>query len=412
MRSFLCILLVLLVLPAGAHADVINFGSDLSGAANVVRSHGSDTAFWNTALASGGAFAAPAEGHITAIRVKGGVLTRTADHRLARLVHFQVLDPGSGGLKVKTSSGDFFLPRTDDQQVVTTYKEPELLNICVNKGDLIDLNTLGGSEFAAAGDAGSALQVFSRTPGSTTNWYEANDGTNTGAVFPQSTPMRETELLLQAVLSTGPDASDICPGGYRQHIFRGLAFPAPTQPTVKTKTRRVRLKGECHGENYGGCFGDLTLSAVIDGAQRTLGEVKFSIKPGYKETIEIPISEASVLAIQKAKTLQGTLTAVAHDDPRADGRVKWDSVPRQEKTTTDAITLRADKPACVVPGGLVGKSSASAKAKLKAAGCGNVVKYKKVSKSKQFSKVVSVKPKAGTVLPAGTKVTLTIGRRK
>ncbi|HEX8053594.1 MAG TPA: PASTA domain-containing protein [Thermoleophilaceae bacterium] len=412
MRPLLLILAALFALPAAAQADVIPFGSDLSGAADVDQSHGEDTAFWNVALANGGAVTAPAEGHITAIKVKGGVLTRTGDNKLARQIHFQVLDPTADGPKVRVSSADFYLPRTNDQQVVTTYEEPELVNICVNKGDFIDLNTIGGAEFAAGGDAGSALQVFSRTPGSTVNWYESGGGTNNGAVFPRQVALNNTELLLQAVLSTGPDASDFCPGGYRQHIFRGLAFPAPTQPTVKTKTRRVRLKGECNGENYGGCFGELTLSAVIDGASRTLGQVDFSIAPGVKNTIEIPISEASVLAIQKAKILKGTLTAVAHDNPRGDARVKWDSVPRQEKTTTDEISLKPDRPACVVPGGLIGKSSASAKAKLKAAGCGNVVKFKKVTKSKQWSKVVSVKPKAGTVLPAGTRVTLTIGRRK
>jgi hypothetical protein len=412
MRALLLTIAVLLVLPAGAHAAVTQFGSDLSGPANIAQSHGEDTAFWNVRLANGGAAAAPAEGHVTAIKVKGGVLTRTRDDRLARQVHFQVLTPGSGGMRVDASSAPFYLPRTDDQQVVTTYEEPELVNICVRKGDYIDLNTIGGAEFAAGGDAGSALQVFSRTPNSLVNWYESGGGTNTGDVFPRSVDLPDTELLLQAVLSTGPDASDFCPGGYRQHVFRGLAFPAPTQPTVKTKTRRVRLKGECHGENYGGCFGELTLTAEIDGTSRKLGEVSFSIKPGLEATIEIPISEASVLAIQKAKTLKGTLTAAAHDDPRADSRVKWDSVPRQEKTTTDEISLRPDRPACVVPGGLVGKTSAKAKAKLKAAGCGNVVKFKKVSKSKQWSKVVSVKPKAGTVLPAGTRVTLTVGRRK
>jgi hypothetical protein len=174
----------------------------------------------------------------------------------------------------------------------------------------------------------------------------------------------------------------------------------------------VRLKGECHGENYGGCFGKLTLSAEIDGATRDLGDVSFSIRPGFKETIEIPISQASVLAIQGAKTLKGTLTAEARDDPRDDPRVKWDSVPVQEKTTTDSITLKPDYPACVVPGGLIGKSSRTAKAKLKANGCNNVVKFKRVTSSKQFSKVVSVKPKAGTVLPGGTRVTLIVGRRR
>ncbi|HEX8647028.1 MAG TPA: PASTA domain-containing protein [Thermoleophilaceae bacterium] len=402
----------MLALPASAGAAVIPFGSDLSGPANVVESHGSDTAIWNAALASGGAVTAPAEGQITAIRVKGGVRTRTADNPLARLVHFQVLHPGADTKTVEISSGDFHLPRTDDEQLVTTYREPELVNICIHGGDYVDVNTIGGAEFAAAGDRGSALGIFSRSAGSTVHWHEANDATNQGAVLQGNSQYPAAELLMQTELSTGPDASDICPGGYRQHIFRGLSFPDPTQPTVKTGTRRVRLKGECHGENYGGCIGDLSLSATIDGTVRELGTAPFSIEPGFKGTIEIPISAESVLAIQRARTLTGTLTAAAHDDPRGDSRVKWDSVPVQTKTTTGQITLTPDKLPCVVPRKLVGKTSAKAKSMLKAAGCGNAVKYKKVKKSKQFGKVVSHKPKADTVLPAGSKVTLTIGRRK
>ena len=109
--------------------------------------------------------------------------------------------------------------------------------------------------------------------------------------------------------------------------------------------------------------------------------------------------------------ITGELTAETHDNPRGDDRAKWDSVPVQSLTTGDKIALTPDKTPCVVPGKLVGKSSKVAKAAVRKASCVAVIKYKKVKSAKQAGKVVSAKPAAGAVLPAGSKVTLTIGRR-
>jgi hypothetical protein len=344
-RLLLATALAVLALSAPAHAAVTTFGSDLSALANRVEAHGPDTAFWNAALASGGGVVAPEDGQITSISVRGGVLTSTKDNRLARLVHFQVLRPlDATRHRVQLTSGDFFLPRTDDQNVVTTYAEPRLVNLCVNRGDVIALNTIGGSEFSPGGGvAGSQLQVFSEVPGSTTRWYEKDGGTNNGATLPGSTELPSRELLMRTVVSSGPHSTDICPGGYRGHVFRGLAVKSAPQPNLKVKQRRARLKGECHGQNYGGCYGKLRLEAAIDGQTVTLGSVRFSIRSGYKDTIEVPIAAKYVAAIQKAKGVTATATSDARDNPRKDKRVRWKSVPVQKKTTTAKVRLKPNK---------------------------------------------------------------------
>ena len=208
-------------------------------------------------------------------------------------------------------------------------------------GDLVVLNTIGGFEFRPNDSvAGSQLQVFSDVPGSGVRWYEKNNGTNNGATLPNYNESPGQELLMQSVVSSGPDSTDLCPGGYRQHIFRGLDVKAAPQPNLKVKQRRARLKGQCHGENYGGCFGKLRLTAVIDGAEVTLGSVRFSIRAGYKDTIEVPIAAKYVAAIQKAKGVTATATSDARDNPRKDKRVRWKSVPVQKKTTTDKVRLK------------------------------------------------------------------------
>jgi hypothetical protein len=342
LRLLLSSLVAALAVTGTAQAAVITFGSDLTAPANAVQSHGADTAFWNATLAGGQGVTAAEDGQIRSIKVKGGVLTSTKNNRLARLVHFQVLRPlGGTRNRVQLTSGNFYLPRSDDQQVVSTYRP---VNLCVKKGDIVALNTIGGFEFRPNDSVpGSQLQVFSDVPGSLVRWYEKDNGTNNGATLPNYTEVQGQELLMQTVLGSGPNSTDICPGGYAQHIFRGLDVKAAPQPALKVRQRRARLKGQCHGENYGGCFGKVTLTATLNGEQVTLGSARFSIRSGYKDTIEVPISAKNVAAIQKAKGVTATATSDARDNPRIDRRVRWKTVPVQRKTTTDRVRLRPNR---------------------------------------------------------------------
>jgi hypothetical protein len=91
--------------------------------------------------------------------------------------------------------------------------------------------------------------------------------------------------------------------------------------------------------NYGGCFGKVTLTATLNGEQVTLGSRSFSIRSGYKDTIEVPISASSVSAITKAGGVTATATSDARDNPRIDRRVRWKTVPVQKKTRTDKVRV-------------------------------------------------------------------------
>jgi beta-lactam-binding protein with PASTA domain len=171
----------------------------------------------------------------------------------------------------------------------------------------------------------------------------------------------------------------------------------------------VRFKAFCHGENYGGCFGKVSLSAVLDGVETQLGEAKLSLKNSYTDTIEVPLSAENLLKLQAAKSVTGTLTADANDNPRADKRVKWDSVPVQQKTTTDKLLLKPDKPACLVPD-VVGKSSAVAKRIIRKSGCATG-KVKRTKDKKNAGRIIAQSLTPKLAFPYGTKINLTLATK-
>jgi hypothetical protein len=400
---------------------VSDFGSGLGSPANLHTNHGADTSYWNIGA---GQYTAPADGQVTVVQLKGGVhpnprLKGTQAEVFAQMIHFQVLrQRGDGTLKlVERSTGHLEIPLADEkaaQQLVTTYHP---VNLCVKRGDYVAFNTIGAHEYrdmnAPDGQQGARYQVFGRVPDQNVQWYEKDNGLNEGTVIDSGpfAPMAGWELLMKTTLATGPDSTDMCVGGYAQHIYKGLEFKDHPQPSVSSKNRSVRIKVFCHGENYGGCIGNVKLTATLDGAATEVGNLAVNVKPTHTLTLDIPVSPENLLKLQRAGRITGELTAETHDNPRGDERAKWDSVPVQSLTTGDKIALTPDKAPCVVPGKLVGKSSKVAKAAVRKASCVAVIKYKKVKSAKQAGKVVSAKPAAGAVLPAGSKVTLTIGRR-
>ena len=412
--------------PAGAQAAESDFGSDLSSPANLSANHGADTSYWNIGASPAlGAYAAPAEGQVTVVKLKGGVipnerLRNTDEERIAQIIHFQVLrDAGDGRLKVVSlSTGHLQIPVTSDQQEVTTYKP---VNLCVRQGDFVAFNTIGAHEYrrdpgVLGGPEGAEYQVFGRVPGANTQWYSKDNGLNEGSKFLPSPndQMQGFELLMRTTLATGPDATDICPGGYAQHVFRGADINPPPKVSpivVRTKDRDARVRIFCHGENYGGCVGTLKL---LDANQQVIGSGRFDVPSTHTEPVEIPLSDATIAAISAAGTMRVTAVADAPDKPAADPRNTDAPGTRpgpQQKTTTEELTLKPDKAPCVVPKKLVGKSSKVAKGAVRKGGCRSVVKYKRTKKAKEAGRVVSYKPAGGTVLPAGSAVTLTIGRR-
>ncbi|HEX8074752.1 MAG TPA: hypothetical protein VF545_07200 [Thermoleophilaceae bacterium] len=332
---------MLFAAAAPADAAVTTFGSDLSHPANVIEHHGADSAFWNVQLQGGDATKAPADGQITGVRVKGTVIPDPSDRiNPITMFHFQVLHPQSdGAMSVELSSGAFYTPVGGDTQQINSY---EPINLCVHKGDYVDFNDWGGNEWHWGKYDGIPWQVFSRVSGSTTDFYSMNDGTNVGSQWKPAETKQGEELLMQTTLATGPDATDICPGGYQQHIFKGVDVKTPQSATVRTRARYVKVRTFCPGPSYGHCGGTMTLEATLGGRNRTLGSVPFKIAPNSTPSVQVPLSKAIVKLIQKGKVVTTKVTAEAHDAPDSDGRANA-GVPTQRKTTSATITLRPDK---------------------------------------------------------------------
>ncbi|HEX8052913.1 MAG TPA: PASTA domain-containing protein [Thermoleophilaceae bacterium] len=409
--------------PAAGMAEVSTFGSSLAAPANSIEPNGAihpayggdwfgaDTAFWNTQLADGGQVTAPRDGQIVEVRVKG--IAMQGPHpwdpsNPRALVHFQTIHPQPNGTAlVELTSAGVDWPIGGDPQQITTFRP---LNLCLHKGDYVDFNTWGGHEWRWDRYGGIPLQVFSRVPGSSMNWYENDADTNNGDYLTGRT-RDGVELLLQTVIASGPDASDICPGGYSQHIFRGLEIqPSPQTAVLRTRDRVAKIRTFCHGENYGACVGTMKLTADIGGQEVELGRTDYRVENSYTVNLQVPLSADVVRGIQGAGSLHVSVVADSHDDPRADERVKWGAaIPVQSKVTTGEATLKPDKllPLCSVPQ-VKGLKLNSAKKALVKAGCPvGKVRYARGSKR---GRVINQKPNRGKALDAGARVALTVAR--
>ena len=335
--------LAALLAPAAGQAAVTVFGSDLSNTANVVEDHGPDTAFWNVQLGGDpGRALVPVDGQVTIANVKGIVLADPSGRvKPDPQFHLQVLHPlGDGSVKVMLSSAAFRLPVGGDAQQVSSFKP---LNLCVQKGDYVDFNDIGGGEWAWGGYRGMPFQVFSRVPDSTMSQYSANNGTNIGAVFRPAFTNQGEELLMQTAVASGADATDICPGGYMQHVFTGAKVVAGQTAVLHTRTRTAKVKVLCPGPSYGSCKGVISLDATFGSQNVLVGSSSFNIRPGYVTSIEVKMTAATVKLVQKARTLAANVNVASHDDPNGDKHAKSNGVPQQSKVTTANVRIKPDK---------------------------------------------------------------------
>lgn len=231
-----------LVIPAGAQAAVTTFGSNLSGPAslntvdNVLPNPhaGADMALWNTAIA-GASAAAPASGQIVSVNVKGCAESVAGAPTTSTEIHFQDLVPGAGGsFSVNVTTQPFDLPICGagvDGNTITTFQPT---NFCVKQGDFVSFNDNGGFDPNFYPNGVRYMVLGSRT-GSRTDSFIRHNGTNNGATFsPGDTTSFDgfatnpnEELLLQAKLATGPDASPNCIGGTSGSAAPGVIQTAP-----------------------------------------------------------------------------------------------------------------------------------------------------------------------------------------
>ncbi|HEX8075613.1 MAG TPA: thrombospondin type 3 repeat-containing protein, partial [Thermoleophilaceae bacterium] len=247
---------------------------------------------------------------------------------------------GGQVVKVELSSAGFLLPVGGDPQQVSTYKP---VNLCVHRGDYVDFNDIGGHEWRWGSFDGMPVQVFSRTPESSTAFYSADNGTNVGSQWAPQQINASEELLMRSTLATGPDATDICPGGYMQHIFQGLTIQPDQDVTLRTATGLAKVRVTCPGPSYGRCKGALSVDASLKGRKTVLGAAAFDVQPATSASVEMKVSSANVKLVQQAKTLAAHVSADAKDDPKADARAN-PGVPVQAKVTEGTIRLKPDRP--------------------------------------------------------------------
>jgi hypothetical protein len=344
----LAVVAALMALPAAGHAAVTTLGSDLSKDANIVEAHGADAALWNVFI-DGQPNTMPADGQVTFIRVKGVVVDDPRDRRydgtkpLDPQFHFQVLHPISDGrqMRVMLSSAPFRLPvvvdGSNDTQQISGYKP---VNLCVQKGDYVDFNDIGGHEWSWPRRGtidGMHVQAFSRTPDSTVGFYSKSNGTNINSEWAPQEIKQGEELLMQTKLVTGRDASDICPGGYMQHIFKGLNIKARSA-SLSSRKRTVKVAAQCPVSTYGSCKGVLVLKAPINGVLTTLGGLPFNVRSAYGTSLEVKLSDKMTRKIMKLGGVKAAVSADAHDNPGDDKRAD-PAVPVQKRTTRGTIRI-------------------------------------------------------------------------
>ena len=331
----------LAALPAAGDAAVLTVGSDLTKPADLFEAHGADALWWNSTI-DGRPGAMPTNGQITLVRVKGAVIDSPSQRRNPDppdpQFHVQVLHPVGGGVvRVMMSSAPFRMPIVTSLRDGSLRGDPQAIsgfapvNLCVRQGDFVDFNEIGGHEWSWPTGGpydGMHFQIFSRTPGSSTSFYTKNNGTNNNSQWAPQELEQGQELLLQGKLATGPDATDFCPGGFKQHVFQGLKMSS-----ASISGSAVKVKTSCDYKNYGACKGVLLLKTQ---AGAPLGGQPFSVTRGASSTVAVNLSQANLGVLRRT----GSAVAVAdgHDDPRHDSRAKPD-VPVQKKITRRALSF-------------------------------------------------------------------------
>jgi hypothetical protein len=200
-----------------AQASVLTFGSELSAPANVTEARQADTAYWQTTFANGASPLAPVGGQITSVKLKGIALSdpKPGVSGGETMWHLQALrEQPDGTFKILRSSQPFEVPRTGDPQQISSY-QPE--NFCVDKGDVLAFNTVGGWDGIATGGPypnGTPLLIFSGVPGGSVSQFSGADQTNNGdQVRANHSRGNGQELLMQLTMGTAADSVFYCPGG-------------------------------------------------------------------------------------------------------------------------------------------------------------------------------------------------------
>jgi hypothetical protein len=314
------IVLVLASLAGGASAATLTFGSPIAVSAskdtandlnyqgsNValpgsvfhIPHDGADSALWNVQLPVGDP-TAPAGGQVVSVRLEG--CAESNGPAPLTQIHFQSLAPmAGGGAKVELTSQGFDIPVCGvggaSGSTISSY---DPINLCVAPGDYVDFNDEGGFVGAQSGPppypAGVPYKVIGSVAGATMDSFIRNNGVGNGATFsPSDTTNHDgfasnpgEELMLQATLATGPDATPICPGGTKgvpppgsvrvahRHVFPMLTIPTPQLDGMNVRGV-VQVAIYCHSTSS--CTGTITLHSKPHHGSHSvwLGAARFTV---------------------------------------------------------------------------------------------------------------------------------------
>lgn len=293
------IALALVVLSAGADAATLTFGSPLAlpaskdtandlnyrgsdvalpGSVFHIPHDGADGALWNVRLPVG-APTAPQDGQVVRVRLEG--CAKSNGPPPLTQIHFQSLAPiAGGGAKVELTSQAFDIPVCGDGGASgATVSVYDPINLCVAQGDYVAFDEEGGFVGSQNGPppypAGVPYMVIGAVAGATMDSFIRNNGVGNGATFSADDTTNHDgfaandgeELMLQATLATGPDATSICPGGTRglpppgsrtahRHVFPTLTIPTPQLDGMNVRGV-VQVAIYCHSASP--CTGTITL---------------------------------------------------------------------------------------------------------------------------------------------------------
>jgi hypothetical protein len=272
---------------------------------------GADTALWNVQLA-GGVPSAPVGGQVVSVSLEG--CAKSNGPPPLTQIHFQVLSPlAGGGAKVELTSQAFEIPVCGvsgaSGSTVSTYVP---VNLCVAQGDYVDFNDEGGFLAGQNGPppypAGVPYMVIGAVAGSTLDSFIANNEVGNGATFSPSDTSGHNgfasnpgeELMLQATLATGPDATPTCGGTKglpspaelraRHHVFPPLTIPTPQFDGMNARGV-VQVAIYCHATVA--CTGAITLHSRPQHGSRAvwLGAAGFTVASHHTGKARVHLSQ-------------------------------------------------------------------------------------------------------------------------
>jgi hypothetical protein len=215
------------------------------------------------------------------------------------------------------------LPITDDPRHRVPQKGYDW-KLCLRKGDYLGVWKIGHGD----------VRIFAEVPGSVMSWYENAAGIAAGNVF-TGTPSAGRELLMEAMVTTGPSAFSRCPGGYKDHIYEGLTL----ERSHRLRGRTLVVRGRCPRATYGGCFGRLGVRANVAGGRTTLGSARFRVPSGRRVTLRVPLSAAHAAVLRRRGSLHAEAVMRGHDDP-SDPRNRGAPGPRPGRQSgTDVVRV-------------------------------------------------------------------------